>query len=75
MNSHELARVLLDNPDMPISTFANNHYQTDNRLGVGLLNTGHVIIGNMSKKLINHPNGYITKMITDDIPDEWRRWG
>ena len=40
----------------------------------GLLKTyggQHLIIGNITEKRINPPNGYISEMIHGDAPDEW----
>jgi hypothetical protein len=67
MNTHELARLLLTLPDLPVATHANNHtYASKSDSGsvlVGLLHHycgDHIIIGNPSKKDLNHPNYYIT---------------
>ncbi len=75
MNSHELARLLLSHPDLPIVAHANNHtYVEPEDTVVGFLesyNGQSICIGNMSKKNINKPNWYVTDMISGDIPDEW----
>ena len=85
MKSHELARILLENENLDVATFANNHtfaeqsYSSDGRtfrdLGIGILkhySGDFIVLGNMSKKNINGANWHITKMITEDIPEEWR---
>jgi hypothetical protein len=79
MKSHDLAKILLENPNLPIATFANNHdYASgstkwdDLKIGFFKHYSGkHIIVGNISKKNINGPNGYITEMIHGDVPDEW----
>jgi len=83
MLSHDLAKILLDNPNLPIATHANNHTYSsgrDNR-AFPLCNVGiyaecsgeHIIIGNISKRNINGVNGHITSMISGDVPEEWVR--
>lgn len=84
MTSHELAKVLLANPDLPVATHAKNHTYIDSvdktkfsSLKVGLLESyggQHIIIGDMSKLNINKPNWYISRMIVGEAPEEWRRW-
>lgn len=77
MTSHELAKILLLNKDMPVVTHANNHTCADDEkyIKVGILKLyskeEKIVIGNMSKKNLNKPNWYITKMLTEDIPEEW----
>ena len=82
MNSHELARILLEQPDMPVATHSNNHTYsskgdacTHGKLKIGLLkhySGDHIVIGNISKMNINKPNWYVEKMIHGDAPKEWR---
>jgi hypothetical protein len=81
MNSHELAKILLANPDLPIATHANNHtyMSSTDRTSHGPLKVGflesyggrHVAIGNISKMNINKPNWYVSEMINGDIQEEW----
>lgn len=71
MKSHELAKILLDLPDMPIATHANNHtYKSDidhvshGSLLIAKLKTyggDHLVIGNCSSPDMNKPNWYITE--------------
>jgi hypothetical protein len=80
MNTHDLARLLLTLPDLPVATHAHNHtYMTgashSGALKIGLLQTyggDHIVIGNISKRNINGPNYYVTKMLHGDAPEEWR---
>jgi len=81
MTSHELARVLLSNPDLPVATHAHNHTymsgihaRTHGALKVGILETyggQHVVIGDISKKNINPPNWYVSEMIVGDAAVGW----
>lgn len=83
MKSHELAKLLLAAPDLPVATHANNHTyasQSDARthdgLGPGPLRVGileyydvqHVCVGNFSDRNINHPNWFVSDMIHGDAP-------
>lgn len=79
MTSHELAKILLENDDLPIAVFANNHTYSSksDSCSHGTLKVGrlyhysgeHIIIGNVYKKDINNPNWYITDMIHGDVQD------
>lgn len=85
MTSHELARKLLSFPDLPVATHANNHAFMSGEykicdyegLKIGLLelNSGtgpqHIIIGNMTRRNLNKPNWYISKMLEGEAPEEW----
>ena len=81
MKSHDLARLLLNFPDLPIAVHALNHtyLSAANQLShgpikVGMLNSyagDHIVIGNISKKNINPPNYSISKMLHGEAPDEW----
>lgn len=75
MTSHELARLLLTLPDLPVATHADNHTAIDDTLDVCHLETyagPQILIGNPSRKLLNPPNWYITKIYHGgDIPDQW----
>lgn len=81
MNSHDLARILLDGPNLPIATHTNNHTYASKadacshgRLKVGVLKHyggDHIVIGNISKRNINSPNWYVTEMIEGEAPEEW----
>ena len=81
MNSHELADILLDLPDLPIATHALNYTYASygdsfshGSLKIGLLkhySGDHIIIGDISKRNLNKPNWYITEMFYGDAPEEW----
>jgi hypothetical protein len=73
MTSHELAKKLLELPDLPIATHAdNNTYMSleDKRFGIENCNIGllesylgqHIVIGNFYHADINKPNWYVSKM-------------
>ena len=77
MNSHELARLLLALPDLPVATHANNHTymsgintRTHEPLKVGRLHTyggDHIVIGNIMHLEINPPNWYVVEMLYDKV--------
>lgn len=78
MNSHELARLLLTMPDLPIATHANDHVFTSGNnkgaLKIGLLKHyagEHVIVGDISRTNLNRPNWYITKMLHGMAAKRW----
>lgn len=81
ISSHELAKILLAQPNMPVATHANNHTyaghgdrDSHGPLKVGILHhySGqHIVIGNISKKQINPPNWYVVDMIHGSAPDNW----
>lgn len=81
MTSHELAAILLANPDLPVATHAHNSTymsgtdgKSHGRLKVGLLHTrggDHIVIGDISKMNINKPNWYVKEMIVGKSPQEW----
>jgi len=82
MTSHELAKILLAAPDLPVATHAlNRTYMSAvdsiccGDLKVGILQTyggEHIVIGNIGKKNINPPNWYVSSIIHgNDTPDEW----
>lgn len=81
MLSHDLARILLANPNLPIATHANNHTYSSNDNKVSKCKVGiyaecsgeHIIVGNVSKRNINGSNGHITSMIYGEAPEEWLR--
>lgn len=83
MTSHELARLLLTFPDLPVATHANNHtYMSEldknshGPLKIGLLETyggQHIIVGNISKRNINSLNWHISEMLHGEAPEEWER--
>ena len=60
MNSHKLAKILLNNLNLPIATHANNHNymskidsMTHGSLNIALLridNNDHIVIGNFNSK-------------------------
>jgi hypothetical protein len=80
LSSHDLARLLLTLPDLPVATHANNHTFTsdpDHEAKVGHLHTyrgDQIVIGNISKRNVNAPNEYITEMYVGDAPKEWPVW-
>jgi hypothetical protein len=55
MQSHDLARLLLSLPDMPVATHANNHTSAYDRISVGRYVHGDtfVLIGNFDKNSMN----------------------
>lgn len=77
MTTHELARILLKNEDLPIATHANNHTYmskadafTHGKVRIGVLETysgPHVVIGNFSRTDLNSPNWYVSKLIHGDL--------
>ncbi len=79
MTSHELARLLLALPDLPVATHAHGHTYMSGSIGVGLVKIGrmrtpigdHLVLGNITKRNINPPNWYITEMLHGDAPEEW----
>jgi hypothetical protein len=79
MTSHELARLLLTLPDLPVATHANNHTARCDSpawglLKVGRLNRDQIIVGNFSRKRINYPNDHIVEVYTDGeraTPEDW----
>lgn len=78
MTSHDLARLLLTLPDLPVATHANNHtYMSGLRgapLKVGRLHTyggDHIVLGNIGKRNINGSNWHVTEMLHGDAPEEW----
>ena len=57
MQSHELAKLLLEHPDMPVLAFASNHHSRSyDRVNVGVTDRGEVIFGNFWNK-DHHLNG------------------
>ena len=73
MNSHELAKVLLEAPDLPVALHVNNHTYitiadrvTHGPLRVGVLESyagQHVIIGNFFRHDLNPPNWFVSTVI------------
>lgn len=66
MTSHKLAKLLLENSDLPIALFVNNHtyhFKTD-RISHGKISVGinenysgkHLIIGNFDEEYFNGRN-------------------
>jgi hypothetical protein len=74
MTSHELARILLANDDLPIAVHANNNTafdEGDDEMIVALLQSylgPHILVGNPWKRDINPPNWEITKTIYGYLP-------
>ena len=80
-SSHELAKLLLSLPNMPIATHANNHTFMSNGdqcgFKIGRLESSfgpHIVIGNISKLNINKPNWWISEMYVGKVPEEWEKW-
>ena len=81
MNSHELAKLLLTYPDLPVATHAHNHtyLSATDRWSHGDLKIGvlggacekHIVIGDISKMNINKPNWYVEEMLHGHAPAEW----
>lgn len=77
ITSHELARILLANVDLPIATHANNHTyisgvdsRTHGSLRVAILETyggQHILIGNPWRDDINPPNWYISSHLNTSV--------
>ena len=79
MRSHDLAKILLAGPDLPIATHANNHTADGrNTVRVGIMKSFdgeyNVCIGNLSRRHINYPNDHIIAEIDggDELPENWR---
>jgi len=80
MTTHELAKLLLENGDLPVSLHVNNltyisksDESSHGGVRVGLIHTymgDHICIGNFRKKNINKPNRWVKKMIHGGMPDE-----
>ncbi len=85
MTSHELAKLLLCMPDLPVATHADNHTyavaadaQSHGPLKIGRLvhwAGDHLIIGNISKRNLSGPNYFVSEMYEGDAPWEWWRPG
>ena len=83
MLSHDLAKILLEAPNLPIATHANNHTYISGSdsedfccCRVGLLDShcgDHIILGNISKRNLNASNYYVKEMIHGDAPEEWHK--
>lgn len=81
MTSHELAQKLLELPELPVATHANNHTFISMSHGfppgairIGKLDSyagDHIIIGNMSKRNLGKPNHFVIEMYEGDAPEEW----
>ena len=77
MKSHELARKLLEQPNLPVATHSLGHTYisktdavTHGTLKIGILETyggTHIAIGNINKININGSSWYISKMIHGEI--------
>jgi hypothetical protein len=81
VTAHELARLLLTLPDLPVATYALDRTYMSNvdRKSHGPLRVGRlenyenrpcIIIGNLSKRNINRPNWYVSKMYLGEAPEE-----
>lgn len=84
VTSHELARLLLTMPDLPVATHAMNqtyisaaHRISHGSLKIGILESyagQHIIIGDISKRNLNRPNWGVSQMLHGEAPEEWLRW-
>lgn len=84
MNAHDLAKLLLDGPNLPIATHTHSHtYMSAAHAGshgplkVGLLESyagQHIVIGNIMRRQINPPNEWISKMLHGDAPEQFSDW-
>jgi len=82
MKTHELAKLLLTLPDLPVATSACGHQymtrlmsQSHGPLKVGLLKTyggDHIVIGNILEMNMNRPNWFVSEMLHGTAP--WRGW-
>jgi hypothetical protein len=80
MNSHDLARVLLAAPNLPVATHAMNHEylsaadgMSHGPLMVGILESyagRHILIGNFHRRMLNPPNWHVSEMLRGDVPQE-----
>lgn len=82
-SSHELARLLLSLPDLPVASMANGHVyagsesadrRTHGPLVVGLLRHyagDHIGIGNALRMNINRPNWYLTRLFRGWAPRDY----
>jgi hypothetical protein len=83
VNTHELARLLLSLPDLPVATHARNETygsamdaSSCGPLKIGLLKTyvgDHIVIGDISRMNLNAPNWFVSEMLHGDAPWEWWR--
>jgi len=83
LSSHELARLLLELPDLPVAVHANNATyssasdgKSHGELNICLLSHyagEHIVIGNISKRNINGLNWRVKEMFVGDAPEEWTR--
>jgi hypothetical protein len=83
VNSHELAKILLAGPDLPVATHAMDsdylsslkaHGHSHGPLKVGMLESyagQHVVIGDISRRNLNDENWRISSMSAGDAPEEW----
>ena len=81
MKSHELAKLLLSFPDLPVATEANNHeyFSVGDGTSHGQLRIAichhysgdHLLIGNISRRMLNEPNWYVKEMLHGEAPNEW----
>lgn len=81
MMSHELARKLLELPDLPVATAAMNHEYFSKgdahahgsfKIGLAHHYSGdHLIMGDMCRRILNYPNWWIREMYLGEIPNQW----
>jgi len=83
VTSHELARLLLTLPDLPVATSAHGHVYSEemHRSSHGPLEFGrlhtyageHLVVGNMVEYIRNKPNYYTTDILgVEARPEEGR---
>ncbi len=78
MTSHELAKILLEGPNLPISTHANNHTCNNSKhMRVCVIKTFdgslHIGIGDFSERHISYPNDFVVVEIDggEVLPDTY----
>lgn len=82
VRSHELARLLLELPDLPVATHALNNTWADGErtdsMRVGLLSHyagDHIIVGDISRMNLNSPNYFVSKMFHGEARWDWWKPG
>lgn len=84
MTSHELARLLLEHPDLPVATQALNSTNKPGRwsgaVNIGIMEDSTraqwLLIGDFSRRRINYPNEYVVEVLHSkyDVPEDWPRY-
>ena len=68
MNSHNLAKILLTLPDIPMATHADGHdwFSSEGDLIVGMAKRwdgDFIMVGNMGRMDLNSPNWYLSRVL------------